>query len=481
MNDKRLNDKTQMIDISKLMQEEGSLIRNEFSKKEMMMSCDDIVIPRFFNLYLEFLIQTQETYSESTRSNWLKLLSDVNQNRGQLTDIILGSFGLSRMGLGEQYLNLNTNTITLRDGRTSEVNKDCVMIWTGCPNTTQLSNLVKLLKEVLPQNLYHIEQISGTDEKGKKHLNNKQVEEYITDKLIPRLKSQGKKLILVSKFMAARSFSVSEIATEFLWYDGGGIEATKQKISRVLTGGKNWDGTKKLYGNIVSFSFDPNREETSPIDEYLLSESEQIENSELSDSITRILRSAQIFSQDENGLIIQFTHDDEETYSSKLVNSSSLLKVAEAGVNPHMIDENDSDIDFVELSKDDEAEIQKSFKDLEIKKSVSNKEKKERNSKETPEEITSYIKRKKVLQTIVKRVIELSEINNLESQNMKEMLDMIYGKGLDSEVEYEVGVGTRTIKRWLNQGAFNEKLMNTIITNYNISEKKYEESFGILV
>lgn len=463
------------------MNEESVLIRNEFSPNEMMLSCDDIVIPRFFNLYLEYLIQTQETYSETTRSNWLKLLSDVNQNRGQLRDIILGAFGLSSIGLGEQYLNLNTNTIFLRDGSSSEVNKDCVMIWTGCPNNTQLSNLVKLLKETLPQNLYHIEQISGTDDRGQKLLTNKEVEEYINDKLKPRLQKQGKKLILVSKFMASRSFSVSEIGTEFLWFDGGGVEATKQKISRVLTGGLNWDGTKKLYGNIVSFSFDPNREETSPIDEYLLSESEQIENSELSDSITRVLRSGQIFSQDENGLIIQFTQDDEETYSSKLVNSSSLLKVAEAGVNPHMIDENDSDIDFIELSKDDEAEIQKSFKDLEIKKSISNKEKKERNSKETSEEITSYIKRKKVLQTIVKRVIEISEINNLESDNMEEMLDMIYEKGLDSEVEYEVGVGTTTIKRWLNQGAFNEKLMNTIITIYNISEKKYEESFGILV
>lgn len=470
-----------MIDIHKIMNEEANLIKSEFSEKEMMDSCSDIVIPRFFNLHLNPLIEIQEGYSESTRSNWLKLLSDVNQNKGQLTDIALGAFGLSRMGLDEQYQNLNTNTITLSNGDVSEVNKDCVMIWAGCPNNTQLSNLVNILKESPLSKLYHIEQISGTDSKGKKLLTNKEVEKYITDVLIPKLKKQGKKLILVSKYMAARSFSVSEIATEFLWYDGGGIEATKQKISRVLTGGKMWNGDKKIYGNIVSFSFDPNREETSPIDEYLLSESEQVENSELSNSITRVLRSAQIFKQDEYGLIIQFNQDDEETYSSKLVNSSSLLKVAEAGVNPHMIDENDSDIDFVELTKEEQNEIQKSFKDLEIKKSVSNKEKKEKTTREKSEEITSYIKRKMVLQTIVKKIIEISEINNLESDNLVEMLDMIYNKGFDSEVEYEVGVGTRTIKRWVSQGAFNEKLMNTIITNYNISEKKYEDSFGILI
>ena len=467
-----------MIDIHKIMNEESLVIKQEFSDKEMVSSCSDIVIPRFFNLYLNPLIETQEEYSESTRSNWLKLLSDVNQNKEQLTDITLGSFGLSRMGLGEQYHNLNTNTIYLKDGSSCVVDKDCVMIWAGTPDNTQLSNLVKLLKEILPTNQYHVEQISGTDGKGKKLLSNKDVEEYITGKLIPRLKKEGKKLVLVSKFMAARSFSVSEIATEFLWYDGGGIEATKQKISRVLTGGDTWDGTKKVYGNIVSFSFDPNREETSPIDEYLLNESEQVENCELSDSITRVLRSAQIFSQDENGLIIQFTQNDEETYSSKLVNSSSLLKVAEAGVNPHMIDENDKDVDFVELSKEEKVELQKSFKELEIKKSVSNREPKEKTTKEKTEELTSYIKRKKVLQTIVKRVIELSEINNLESDNMNDMLDMIYTKGLDSEVEFEVGVGTQTIKRWVTQGAFNDKLMNTIITNYNISEKKYEEIFG---
>lgn len=467
-----------MIDISKIMNEEANLLIKETSEVEMVNSCSNIVIPRFFNLYLDPLIGTQEGYSESARTNWSKLLSDVNQNKGQLGDIILGSFGLSRMGLGEQYQNLNTNTIHLNDGTSCEVNKDCVMIWTGCPNNTQLSNLVKLLKDKLPQNQYHVEQISGTDSKGKKLLTNQKVEEYIVKKLIPKLKKEGKKLVLVSKYMAARSFSVSEIATEFLWYDGGGIEATKQKISRVLTGGKMWDGSNKIYGNVVSFSFDPNREETSPIDEYLLNESEQVENSELSDSITRVLRSAQIFSQDENGLIIQFTQNDEETYSSKLVNSSSLLKVAEAGVNPHMIDENDKDVDFVELSKEEKTELQKSFKELEIKKSVSNRETKEKTTKEKTEELTSYIKRKKVLQTIVKRVIELSEINNLESDNMNDMLDMIYTKRLDSEVEFEVGVGTRTIKRWVTQGAFNDKLMNTIITNYNISEKKYEEIFG---
>jgi|TARA_B110000902_G_C14281655_1_gene577096 hypothetical protein len=468
-----------MIDISKIMNEESNPIKDEFSEKEMISSCNNIVIPRFFNLHLEPLIETQERYSESTRTNWSKLLSDVNQNKEQLSDIIRGAYGIPKMGMDEQYLNMNTNTITLANGDISEVNKDCVMVWTGCPTIKQLSNLVNVWKETLPQSKYHIEQISGTDSNGKKLLSNREVEDYIKYTLIPKVKKQGKKLVLISKYVGARSFSVSEIATEFLWYDGGGIEATKQKISRVLTGGKMWNGDKKIYGNVVSFSFDPNREETSPIDEYLLSESEQVENSELSDSITRVLRSAQIFKQDEYGLIIQFTQDDEETYSSKLVNSSSLLKVAEAGVNPHMIDENDKDVDFVEIDKNEfESEIKKSFKELDIKKSVSNKEKKEKTTKEKSEELTSYIKRKKVLQTIVKRVIELSEINNLESDNMIEMLDMIYQKGFDSEVEYEVGVGTRTIKRWANQGAFNEKLMNTIITNYNISEKKYEEIFG---
>lgn len=475
-------DMNDMIDIQKIINEQAKLIKNEFSENEMIDSCSDIVIPRFFNLYLDPLIETQKSYSEKYRSNWSKLLSDVNQSKGQLTDITLGGFGIPKMGLNEQYLNLNTNTITLSNGETSEVNKDCTWIWTGCPTITELSKLVKLLKDVLEPYGYHIEQISGTDEGGNKKLTNKEVEHYIRKELIPQLKKEGKKLVLVSRLMGARSVSIPEVETTFLWYDGGSIEATKQKISRVLTGGERWNGDKKIYGNVVSFSFDPNREETSPIDDYILSESEQVENSELSNSITRVLRSAQIFKQDEYGLIIQFNQDDDETYSSKLVNSSSLLKVAEAGVNPHMIDENDSDIDSVELTKEEKNELEKkSFGDLNIQKSVPNKENKEKTTREKSEEMTSYIKRKLVLQTIVKRIIELSEINNIESDNFVEMLDMIYKKDLDSEVEFEVGVGTKTIKRWVLQGAFNEKLMNTIITNYNISEKKYEDSFGILI
>ena len=50
--------------------------------------------------------------------------------------------------------------------------------------------------------------------------------------------------------MASRSFSVSEIETEFIWYDGGSSEATNQRISRVFTNGYTWGGLKKKYGNV---------------------------------------------------------------------------------------------------------------------------------------------------------------------------------------------------------------------------------------
>lgn len=87
-----------MIDISKIMNEESNPIKDEFSEKEMISSCNNIVIPRFFNLHLEPLIETQERYSESTRTNWSKLLSDVNQNKEQLSDIIRGAYGIQKWG-----------------------------------------------------------------------------------------------------------------------------------------------------------------------------------------------------------------------------------------------------------------------------------------------------------------------------------------------------------------------------------------------
>jgi hypothetical protein len=241
-----------------------------------------------------------------------------------------------------------------------------------------------------------------------------------------------------------------------------------------LTNGKKWDGDIKKYGTIISFSFDPNREESGPIDEYITNEASKTDgNPDYVKAIKLILNSSYIFKKDSNGLIMEFTMDEKETYSSKLVNSSSLLKVAEAGINLGVIDIDDSDLDLVIIDKDVANKLDRFAE--KIKKSIILNPNKITKSTETNLEDVRKQKVLEILKQIIKNVIELNEINNGESDDFETILDMIYEKGYDDEVVYEIGVGTQTIKKWL--GALPLKQLNTIITQYNISEKNMVKDF----
>jgi hypothetical protein len=64
-------------------------------------------------------------------------------------------------------------------------------------------------------------------------------------------------VLIISSLMAQRSFSIPEITELYLAYDSGEVGATIQKMSRVLTPGKD----PKKVGKIISLSFDPNRDD----------------------------------------------------------------------------------------------------------------------------------------------------------------------------------------------------------------------------
>jgi len=429
-------------------------LKSKYTKDDMMDSCKSIVVPRFFMLNLPDIIDNQESMGDNQKTCWSKLLSDVDLNSSQLTDIILSSFGYYNGG-NEIYINTNTNSI---------VPKDCVMIWAATPTRVQMNNLEKLFKKTLGPRGYEIFKANSDN------TSNKEIEEEVKNK-IERCKKNGTKLIILSRNMASRSFSISEIETEFIWYDGGSSEATNQRISRVFTNGYTWDGLKKKYGNVLSFSFDPSREDTTPIDDYLISESEKTPNNELGDSIKRTLNSAYIFKMDENGLLIEFTEDDKSEYVEKLISSSSLLKVAESGINPMAIDEDDDSMFDVIISEDAKSEV-KGINRTNINKSVGGKTKNSSNiSDEDKEERNSVKLRREALKSIVKNIISITEINNIESDSMAGIMNDISKKGLDSELINEVGVNSSTILKWIYNGAFNLKLMNTIITSYNYHER----------
>jgi hypothetical protein len=89
-------------------------------------------------------------------------------------------------------------------------------------------------------------------------------------------------------------------------------------------------------------------------------------------------------------------------------------------------------------------------------------------SKDKVEDIRKKLK--ECLKNIVENAVEISEINNCESDDIIETLDMINEKGYCEEVVFEVGFDCETVKEIILLGGVPRKLINTIISSYNHTE-----------
>ena len=267
--------------------------------------------------------------------------------------------------------------------------------------------------------------------------------------------------------MGSRSFSVSEIDTVMLMFDRGSYATISQKVSRVLTPGKTYGGEKKVYGNVISLSLDPNREQVNPIDEYLIYESEKVQVNELSDGIHRVLRSVNIF-VNEKGMMEPIVSDE---YANKLISSSALIRV---GMETVKVDSVINDVELVklltgiEVNNQTEEERVEGIDSSKVVRTDEEKVKEEKKNQKVVEDLRQKLK--EVLSNIVENIVEISEINNCESDNIITTLDMIGEKGHCEEVVFEVGLDCQTVKKIILTGALSEKLLNTIITSYNKEE-----------
>jgi hypothetical protein len=412
-------------------------------------SVKDIVVPQFMRLSLGGVVDNFYSVEPEYRTDWNKLFSDVYKAKPVLSNLIKSLFG--------EY---NGKSTYLVDLNTSEIcPKDVTMIFAGTPDKKQQNKFHKLVQDSLgPQ--YIVELINGDE------TSNREVER-MAQVVVARAQRERKKVVFISKDMGSRSFSVSEIDTVMLMFDRGSYATISQKVSRVLTPGKTYDGDKKVYGNVISLSLDPNREQVNPIDEYLVYEGEKVQVNELSDGIHRVLRSVNIFVNDE-GMMEPIISDE---YATKLISSSALIRV---GMETVKVDSIINDVELVKLLTGVEVNNQTEDEKIEgvdsskIIRNDEDKIKEEKKIKKVIEDV--YQKLKEVLSNIVENIVEISEINNCESDNIITTLDMIYEKGYCDEVVFEVGLDCQTVKKIILTGALSEKLLNTIITSYNKSE-----------
>ena len=419
-------------------------LKKKYSLSESKKSVKDIVIPKFMRLSLENVLDRFESFTEEYRTDWNKMLMDVNKSKGVLQSLIKSLFGVYDGDLTFLY-DLDT-----------EVPRDVTMIFANTPNKTQQNNLVKLIQEVLGGQ-YIVKLINGDE------TTNRQAEKDVK-KIIAQAKKEDKKVVFVSKDMASRSFSISEIDTVMLFFDRGSYASVSQKISRVLTPGKTFSGSDKVFGNIISLSLDPNREDINPIDEYIVYEAEKVDVNDLNDGIKRVLRSIQLFTNGKGGTV----EIEKDVYGEFLINSSTLIKV---GCETSKVDKVIVNVDLINMLIG--IEVPETLKERlmgidssKVKRTddeTQTKEEKEMGKK--VEDIRMKIK--KVLNNIVENAVEISEINNCESDDIIETLTMINNKGLCNEVVHEVGINCEIVKQIIMMGGLSYKLLNTIISSYN--------------
>ena len=421
------------------------LICQKYTLSQTKESVKDIVRPRFMRLSLGGVVDTFNSIPEEYRTDWSKLLKDVKTSKNVLSNLIKGLFGVH--GVRLTYI---------MELMTKDAEKDVTMVFASTPDKKQQSLLVDLFREVLgPQ---YIVELINSDETS-----NRKVEEQ-AEKTIAYAKKNGNKVVFVSKDMASRSFSISEIDTVILMFDRGSYSTITQKVSRVLTHGLTYKGQPKTHGNIISLSLDPNREDISPIDEYIVYESEKVQVNDLNDGIQRVLKSMDIFTND-NGDIEPIEVD---VYADRLINSSTLIKLGceTSKVDKIIVDSNLVDMLLgIEVPEDVKERLMgvDSSKVKRTKDEPQTKEEKEMGKK--VEDIRMKIK--KVLNNIVENAVEISEINNCESDDIIETLTMINNKGLCNEVVHEVGVNCVVVKEIIMMGGISYKLLNTIISSYN--------------
>jgi hypothetical protein len=423
-------------------------LKKKYTLKQTMMSVKNIVKPVFMRLSLEKAVEKFNRLPEEYRTDWSKLFMDVDKSRGVLETLIKALFGV-----------YGGDVVGLYDLNMTIARKDVTMIFANTKDKEQQRKFVDMIQQVLGGN-YIVKLINGDE------TNNRKAEED-AKKVIAQAKRENKKVVMVSKDMASRSFSVAEIDTVMLMFDRGSYATIAQKISRVLTPGKTFNGEDKVYGNIISLSLDPNREDVSPIDEYIVYEAEKVDVEDLNDGIQRVLRSVQILTNGEGGEV----EIEKDVYGEHLINSSSLIKL---GAESSKVENIILDVDLVkQLTGVDVSEGQKDklmgVDSSKVKRTLNGKSTKE--EKETEKKVQDIRKKlKEVMKNIVENIVEISEINNCESDDIIETLDMINSKGYCEEVVFEVGVDCETVKKVIMMGGISRKLLNTIISSYNHQE-----------
>lgn len=240
--------------------------------------------------------------------SWSKFAKDPIKAKGFWTRMLQAVF-LGQGNLPELNIELQTREIA-QDGF-----KVAMMFVPGSMRNEHLKTTVALTKQTLKG--WEVLEISGVGEYNGKKISNKNAEK-ITKEVVEVCRESGTPLLILSRGMAQRSYSIGDITELYLCYDEGDAGATTQKISRALTPSK----VGKI-GRIFSLSFDPNRDDK--FDTMMIAAAENYagrKGIDVDEALRKVINTIDIFACGEDGRV-EIDHD---TYLQQILERKSLTR-----------------------------------------------------------------------------------------------------------------------------------------------------------
>lgn len=172
-------------------------------------------------------------------------------------------------------------------------NQRVAMMFISAKNNVALNTAAKIAQQTLPG--YEVIALNGSAYYNGTKINNRNAQGAVEE-----IVAKGRPVLILSRDMASRSFSIPEMTELYLAYDRGSEGTTIQKMSRTLTP----DDLDKV-GRIFSLSFDPNRDDKfdAMILETALNYKKRHDGKSLRDSMREVLKTIDIFRCSPDGAV----------------------------------------------------------------------------------------------------------------------------------------------------------------------------------
>lgn len=240
--------------------------------------------------------------------SWSKFAKDPLRAKGFWTRMLQAAF------LGQN--NLPELDVEFQAGQVEDSFRVSMMFLPGSMKNEHLKTVVKITEQTLKG--WKVLEISGVGTYNGKKISNKNAEK-ITKQVIEECREKNTPLLILSRGMAQRSYSIGEINSLFLCYDEGDAGATTQKISRALT-----PSTLNKIGRIFSLSFDPNRDDK--YDTMFIAAAQNYakrKGVEVDEALRRVISTVDLFACSEDGRV-DIEHD---TYLQQILDRNSLTRM----------------------------------------------------------------------------------------------------------------------------------------------------------